>query len=94
LIIFCYIFQGEAGMALNKNKNEDQKRQRFIRIAERRVNNILSNIDSLGNCANKRNYKYNDEDVVKIFKAIDEKLKTVRFLFSNPEKSKSYFSLK
>ncbi len=76
------------------NKSENLKRQRFIRIAERRVNKILNDIESIGKCSNKRNYNYSEEDVKKIFKEINEKLKSVRVLFSNPEKSKNYFSLK
>lgn len=81
-------------MELTKNKNKDLKRQRFIRIAERRVNKILNDIDSLGKCSNKRNYKYSEEDVRKIFKAVDERLKSVRVLFSSPQDNKNYFSLK
>ena len=81
-------------MKSNRNKNNLLKRERFIRIAERRVNKILNDIDSLGKCSNKRNYEYNEEDIRKIFKAVDEKLKSVRMLFSSPENHKNYFSLK
>jgi hypothetical protein len=75
------------------NKNKDTKRQRFIRIGERRVNKILDDLESLGKCSNKRNYQYSDEDVKKIFKAVEDKMKSIRGLFSDLEKKKDHFSL-
>ena len=36
------------------------KRERFLRIAESRVNKILTNLDNLGKCANPRNYDFSE----------------------------------
>ena len=36
----------------------NQKRERFIKIAENRTNKIISTLKLLGNCANKSNYDY------------------------------------
>jgi hypothetical protein len=80
-------------MKLNTKQDTDQKRERFIRIAERRVNKILIDIESLSKCSNKRNYKYDDDDIKKIFKAIDDKLKVTRLLFLGKEGKKESFSL-
>ena len=57
------------------NTNKTEKRDRFVRIVERRVNNIFDALDSLGKCANKRNYEYGEDDVKRIFSAIDKKIK-------------------
>ena len=53
---------------------------------------ILNDLESLGKCSNKRNYRYSDEDVKKIFKAIEDKMKSIRGLFSDLEKG-DHFSL-
>ncbi|MBN2395554.1 MAG: hypothetical protein JXC36_03705 [Candidatus Atribacteria bacterium] len=74
--------------------DKDLKRDRFIKVAERRVTKILNDLDSLSNCSNRRNYQYNDEDIKKIFQAIEKKVKAVRDSFSNTKNKKDSFSLK
>lgn len=59
----------------------EEKHEKFKRIATKRVNEILSKIDTLGNCSNKSNYSYEEEDIQKIFKAIEQKLKETKSLF-------------
>lgn len=67
----------------------ENKRDKFTRIAENRTNKILHMIDLLGNCANKRVYDYSEEDVKKIFGAIERQLNTTKSKFkSNSQKSK------
>ena len=69
----------------------DDKKGRFIRIAERRTNNILEQLRLLGNCSNKNNYSYTEEDVKKIFNVIETELKEVKMKFNskaNEEKFK------
>lgn len=80
-------------MSIQYNKAKESKRERFIRIIERRVNNLLNNLDSLGKCANKKNYDYNDEDVKKIFKAIDNKINDIKELYKNTNKKKEKFKI-
>jgi len=63
------------------------------RIVERRVNRILDNLDSLGKCSNRKNYKYSDEDVKKIFSEIERKVREIRLLFQDTSKSKTRFRL-
>ena len=69
------------------------KRERFVRIAEKRVNNILHTLDSLGNCSNKRNYEYSDKDVKLIFNEIEKKLKETKAKFEGTSSGKSSFKL-
>lgn len=80
-------------MSIQHNKAKESKKERFIRIVERRVNNLLNNLDSLGKCANKKNYEYNDEDVRIIFKAIDNKINDIKELYKNTNKKKEKFKL-
>ena len=70
----------------------DDKKERFIRIAERRTNNILEQLRLLGNCSNKNNYSYTEEDVKKIFSVIKTELKEVKMKF-NSKVSKEKFKL-
>jgi hypothetical protein len=78
----------------DKDTNNSIKRERFIRIIERRVNNILDNLDSLGKCSNKKNYEYNNEDIKKIFNTIEKKLKEVKLFYEGSRDKKKRFSLK
>lgn len=71
--------------------NEQIKSERFIKIAEKRTNNILATLRLLGNCANTNNYKYTDEQVKKIFSAIDAELKSTKAKY---DKRENKFSLR
>ncbi len=54
------------------------KRERFIEIASKRTNRIIDDLHLLGNCSNKNNYEYTEEDVRKMFNAIDDALKEAK----------------
>lgn len=71
----------------------DIKRKRFIRIAESRVNRILTNLDNLGKCSNTRNYEYADEEVRRIFREIDRKVKEVKTQFEGKAGNQQRFRL-
>lgn len=58
-----------------------QKSDRFKRIASKRVDNIIKSIRSLSNCSNTNNYKYDEDDVNKMTKAIREEVKVMETLF-------------
>jgi len=70
------------------------KRQRFIRVVETRVNRILDELDKLGRCANRKNYEYTDEDVKLIFREMKRKMEEVRALFSTASENSRKFRLK
>lgn len=69
------------------------KRDRFIRIAERRVNQVLVNLDNLGKCSNRRNYEYTADDIRKIFRVIERKVKETKLLFQGKNENKQQFKL-
>lgn len=59
----------------------ESKRDAFTRLAERRTNAVLERIRVLGNCANPYAYEYTDDDVRKIFGAIEKELRATRVKF-------------
>ena len=67
------------------------RRERFEKIAARRTQNILDMMDSLGNCANTSNYEYDEEDVRKMFKAINDKIAVVKATFTSKRSGKQTF---
>jgi len=73
-----------------KTNNMDVKRDRFVRIAERRVNKVIDGIDSLGKCSNKKNYEYTSDDVKKIFNAIERKIKEIKILYQNSNERRKF----
>lgn len=74
--------------------NERLKRARFVKIAENRTNKIIDMIKLLGNCSNKNNYSYSEEDVKQIFNAIDQELKIAKTKFQEAQTNKKEFKLK
>ena len=76
-------------------KNNETKRERFVRLAEARTNKILNMLRLLGNCASKNNYEYTDDDVRQIFNVLEKELKATKAKFSGQEDEKEdYFRLK
>jgi hypothetical protein len=73
-------------------KNEETKRDRFIRLAETRTNKILNMINLLGNCANTSIYEYTDADIDKIFGAIESEIREAKRKFnrSAPKKDSKF----
>lgn len=71
----------------------ESKRERFVRIAESRTNRILDQLKLLGNCANKHNYEYTDEDVRKIFSAIEKEVKNAKGRFNGQDAENQRFTL-
>jgi hypothetical protein len=59
------------------------RRERFEKVAARRVKKVLDVLDSLANCSNRGNYEYGEDDVKKMFNAIKERIKTSEAAFNN-----------
>ena len=75
-------------------KNEETKRDKFVRIAEARTNNIINMIQLLGNCSNQSLYEYSQKDVNKIFNAIQAELDEAKKRYSKQDSQKgSKFTL-
>ena len=65
----------------------ESRKNRFNRLASRRTNDIIERIRILGNCSKKSPYEYTEEEISKIFRAIDRELKVSKAKFY-PSKTK------
>lgn len=72
---------------------KETKWERFVRIAEARTNRILDNMRLLGNCSSKSNYEYTDEDIKKIFGALEKELKQTKNQFLGVDSKEERFTL-
>jgi len=72
---------------------QDEKREKFKRLASQRTNNVLKAIQVLGNCSNKSTYNYTPDEVNKIFSEIDRKLKETKAQFRFSAKHEREFRL-
>jgi hypothetical protein len=51
-------------------KEDSEKRAKFVKLAEGRVQAALNAIRKIGNLSNRRSYQYDESDVRKIVKAL------------------------
>ena len=61
----------------------ETKREAFLRLATKRTNAVLEKIRVLSNCSNPYAYDYSDEDVRRVFNAIEQELKAAKAKFTN-----------
>lgn len=55
-------------------KENNEKRVKFIKLAEGRTQAALSAIRKIGNLANRRSYQFDENDIRKIMRALKEAL--------------------
>ena len=60
---------------------KETRNEKFKRLATKRVNDILYRLDVLSNCSNKSSYEYSEEEINKIFRAIENKVKETKASF-------------
>lgn len=60
-----------------------EKREKFVKLAESRVNKTLKDVQLIGNLSNRSAYEYSDEDIRKIFKALQESLDKAKQRFAD-----------
>ncbi len=70
-------------------KIQETKRDKFVRLAEARTNKIIDMLQLLGNCSNTSAYDYTQQDVDKIFGAIENELREAKKKFNKVESKKS-----
>lgn len=68
----------------------ETKRERFVRLAEKRTENVLQGIRLLGNLANTSNYSYTEEDVNKIIKALKSAVSDLEHTFNTSQKNTKF----
>lgn len=69
---------------------EETRDLRFKRIAAKRTNEIIHKIQLLGNCSNRSAYDYSEEQINKIFSAIEKVTKEAKSRFSYTQKKKEF----
>lgn len=69
-------------MARKKISPTETRRQKFLRLATLRTNEVLSRLRILGNCANRQMYEYTEADIKKIFSAIDKQVQDMKGKFT------------
>lgn len=73
-------------MPRKKIEKNENKKEKFLRLATLRTKEVLNRLRVLGNCSNRQVYEYAEDDVKKIFSAIDENLRDVKAKFHFPKK--------
>jgi hypothetical protein len=71
---------------------QGSKEDRFVRLAEKRVNELLDKFRLVGNLADRRNYAYTDEQSRLILKTVEDEVRALRvkFTMSNTSKEKAF----
>jgi hypothetical protein len=63
----------------------ETKDQRFKRVAEKRVRVILDAIRKLSQCSNRRMYNWTENDLQKIWRALDREIELCKKSYTNAE---------
>ena len=66
----------------------DEKREKFKRLANTRVNVVLDKLRLIGNLSDNRHYEYDEKHVKAIFSAIQSELSSAKNRFVKNKKSK------
>ena len=61
----------------------EKRRQKFINLAENRVNKAIKQLHLIGNLANRSNYSYSQDDADRIYSALQAELKLLRTRFQD-----------
>jgi hypothetical protein len=64
----------------------ESKHDAFRRLAEKRTNAVIDKIRVLSNCSNPYAYEYDEEEVRKLFAAVERELKIARAKFQQHQK--------
>lgn len=71
----------------------DQKRNKFIKLAEGRTQAALSAIRKIGNLSNRRAYNYSEADVKKIVKVLRDAIAETERKFGSSSDQTDRFTL-
>lgn len=73
----------------------ESRRERFVRLANKRVNRALDTIRLIGNLSNTAHYEYAEEDIRKIIKALEDEVRAAKQRFeSSPDVKGPKFAIK
>jgi len=66
--------------------NNENPRDRFRRLATNRTKKVIEAVRILGHCSNSSLYEYDENDVKKIFSAIEKEIRHVKTKFQKLQK--------
>ncbi len=76
-----------------KTKENETKREKFVRLVENRMNNALKQIELLSNLSNTSAYEYTSADVEKMVKALKSAISELEKSFSISSNTSKKFKL-
>lgn len=65
--------------------DKETKDQRFKRVAEKRVQNVIKSIRSLSQLANNKVYRWNNDQLKKVWGAIEKEINDGKKCFEDPD---------
>ena len=65
--------------------NKRNAREKFVKLANRRVTKVIKDLRLIGNLANRRAYKYDDADAKKITRTLQRELDILKARFRGDE---------
>ncbi|SEP84326.1 hypothetical protein SAMN02910289_00655 [Lachnospiraceae bacterium RM5] len=68
----------------------ETKREKFVRLAEKRMDNILKGIELMGNLSNSNNYEYTQEDLSKIIKTLKTAVSDLEHTYNTASWTKKF----
>tara|TARA_Y100000768_G_C23629696_1_gene518923 strand:- start:21 stop:257 length:237 start_codon:yes stop_codon:yes gene_type:complete len=66
-----------------KNNIKNKKQDRFIYLAEKRMNKLITDMKLIGNLANRSNYVYTADQANKIISRINSEFSNIKNKFKN-----------
>ena len=72
-------------------ETELTKRDRFKRLAQKRVNEVIKKLEILGHCGNRHSYSYTKDEVEQMFTAIERSLNDARGKFKDASDESFHF---
>ena len=61
---------------------DEVKHNRFVKVAEKRMEGRINDFYKLGNCASRVSYDYSDDEVKAIFDELDKQISSLRERFA------------
>ena len=80
----CCILKKKGGVFM------ETKRDKFVRLTEKRMENVLKGISLLGNLANTSNYEYTEADAAKIIKTLKTAVADLERTYSSSQKNTKF----
>ena len=78
-----------------EKKMATEKREKFLNLAEKRVNNAIKAIKTVGNLSNKKNYDYTEDHAKEMISALEKEVKELRKkFFDNTSDNEGEFKFK